>query len=84
MNERRPGTADYKSPGTEKSLRVSISHSRTKRTLHIPHHPKGFVRADLGVQAQPAQSAQMCVKIAADSFSDVAIPHSAANPKSFT
>jgi hypothetical protein len=42
------------------------------------------LRADLGVQAQPAQSAQMCVKIAADSFSDVAIPHSAANPKSFT
>jgi len=81
VNEGRPGTADYKSPGKEKSLRVSISHSRTKRTLHTPHHPKGFVRTDLGVQAQPAQ---MCVKIAADSFSDVAIPHSAANPKSFT
>ena len=62
MNEGRPGTADYKSPGKEKSLRVSISHSRTKRTLHTPHHPKGFVRTDLGVQAQPAQSAQMCVK----------------------
>ena len=68
-----------KSPDKEKSLRVSISHSR-----NTPHHPKGFVRTDLGVQAQPAQSAQMCVKIAADSFSNVAIPHSAANPKGFT
>jgi len=26
----------------------------------------------------------MCVKIVADSFSNVAIPHSAANPKGFT